>query len=142
MQIPQEQNSKADALVRLATSDPSMTLEPHLPIEHLPKPRINKSFNKIFATEQTTTWMDPILQYKLNGTLPEDKLEARRLKLRSSNYNIQDRKLYKQGFSFPNLKCISRQEGEAVLESIHSGPCDNHSSPRSLAQKALRTGYF
>ena len=139
-QIPREKNSKADELARLATSDPSLLPGTHPAIEHLSKPSISKSFSEVFSTEQATTWMDPILHYKLEGKLPEDKLEARRLTLRSSRYNIQDAKLYKRGLSLPNLRCIPRAEGEVVLQDIHSGACGNHSGARSLAHKALRTG--
>jgi hypothetical protein len=141
-QIPREKNAKADALARLATADPSLLPGNHLAIEHLSKPSISKTFSEVFAVEQTMTWMDPILQYKLEGKLPEEKLEARRLILRSSRYNIQDGKLYKRGLSMPNLRCIPRDEGEAVLQDIHAGACGNHSGARSLAHKALRTGYF
>ena len=118
-QIPREKNSKADALARLATADPSLLPGNHLAIEHLSKPSICKTFSEVFTVEQTTTWMDPILQYKLEGKLSEDKLEARRLILRSSRYKIQDGKLYKRGLSMPNLRCIPRTEGEAVLQDIH-----------------------
>ncbi|KAK9911093.1 hypothetical protein M0R45_035016 [Rubus argutus] len=121
-QIPREKNSKADALARLATADPSLLPGNYPAIEHLSKPSISRTFSEVFAVEQTTTWMDPILQYKLEGKLPGDKLEARRLILRSSRYNIQDGKLYKRGLSMPNLRCIPRAEGEAVLQDIHSGP--------------------
>ena len=85
------------------------------------------------------TWMDPILQYKLEDKLPEDKLEARQLILRSSRYNIQDGKLYKRGLSMPNFQCIPRAEGEAVLQDIDSRACDNHFGACSLARKISQT---
>lgn len=50
--------------------------------------------------------------------------------------------MYERGLSLPNLRCIYRAEGEAVLKDIHSGTCGKHSSACSLANKALRTSCF
>ena len=50
-QIPREKNSKADALPRLATADPSLLPGNHLAIEHLSKPSICKTFSEVFAVE-------------------------------------------------------------------------------------------
>lgn len=112
---PREKNVKADALTRLATADPVILSKTHPAIEHFSKQSISKSFIEVFFIEQVTTWMDPILWYKLEGKLPEDKVRARRLTLRSSRYYIQNGKLYKRGLSLSNLQCISRAEAETVL---------------------------
>lgn len=51
-------------------------------------------------------------------------------------------KLYYKGYSFPNLKCITVEEGEAIVGEIHEEVCGNHSGSRLLAHKALRTRFF
>ncbi|XP_052172158.1 uncharacterized protein LOC127788082 [Diospyros lotus] len=74
--------------------------------------------------------------------LPEDKLEARRLRARVAWYCIYDDRLYKRGFSAPLLRCIDGTDCQTVLKEIHAGHCDNHARALSLAQKALRQGFY
>ena len=50
--------------------------------------------------------------------------------------------LYKRGFTFPLLRCLTSEEGEYVLREIHEGVCENHSGSRNLAAKALRQDYY
>ncbi|XP_024198456.1 uncharacterized protein LOC112201765 [Rosa chinensis] len=78
----------------------------------------------------------------VDGLTPEDKVEARRLQLRSAKYTILNRKLYKRAYCFANLKCVTEKEGHKILKDIHGGVCGNHVGARSLAHKALRAGYF
>ena len=42
----------------------------------------------------------------------------------------------------PYLRCLRPDEAEYVMREIHEGVCDSHSRKRSLAQKALRQGYY
>ena len=42
----------------------------------------------------------------------------------------------------PYLKCVDVDEAKYILEEIHGGICGNHAGPRSLVNKAIRTGYF
>ncbi|XP_074288142.1 uncharacterized protein LOC141613308 [Silene latifolia] len=42
----------------------------------------------------------------------------------------------------PYLRCLDREESQAVLHALHSGECENHTGGRSLSNKALKQGYF
>ncbi|XP_004305380.1 PREDICTED: uncharacterized protein LOC101300172 [Fragaria vesca subsp. vesca] len=86
--------------------------------------------------------MDEILAYKKHDTLLENKLAAQTLIRRVTQYNIMEGKLYRQGLKFPHLKCITTEVGKDVLNMIHGGDGGNHSSHRSLANKAIKYGYF
>ncbi|KAL5577189.1 hypothetical protein UlMin_018888 [Ulmus minor] len=86
--------------------------------------------------------MDPIISFLLDGTLPEDKFEARRLRFRSARYFLDKGKLYKKGFSSPSLLCLDEDRGKFTLEEVHAGVCGNHSSGRTLAHRILRQGYY
>ncbi|CAL2246368.1 unnamed protein product [Prunus armeniaca] len=86
--------------------------------------------------------MDPIIQFLQNQTLPADPAEARRVRYRSTRYLIINVALYKRGFSLPYLQCLTLEKGNYVLREIHEGICGNHSGACSLAQKAIRQGYF
>ena len=71
--------------------------------------------------------MDPIVDYLKNCKEPEDKSQARKLRIKAVRYTHLDKVLYKTSFSRPLLRCITREESEAILKSIHSGVCENHS---------------
>ena len=70
--------------------------------------------------------MDLILNYLRDGSLPSDRKEARSIIYKAANYTIIDGVLYKQGFSFPLLRCLRLEEGLRVLEDLHMGECSNH----------------
>ena len=88
------------------------------------------------------SWMDPIWDYLMDGTLQTDQKEASKIKARSAKFTIHRGTLYKRGFSTPILKCIGREDTNYVLREVHEGICGNHIGARSLATKTLRQGYY
>ena len=88
------------------------------------------------------SWMDPIIDYLKICKESEDKNQARRLRIKAARYTLLDGVLYKKSFLGPLLQCITREESEVILKTIHLGICENHSRGRSLAHKAFMVGYF
>ena len=88
------------------------------------------------------SWMDPIWDYLLNGTLPSDPNKASKLRARSTRFSLLQGTLYKRGFSAPLLKCIGKEDGNYVLREVHEGVCGNHIGAQTLAGKTLRQGYY
>ena len=86
--------------------------------------------------------MAPIISYLKDGTLPERKDEARKLRVRSAKYVLLNDALYKRGFSQPYLRCLSPDEANYVLREVHEEACGNHSGARSLIHKVVRAGYY
>ncbi|KAL8530073.1 hypothetical protein ACS0TY_007242 [Phlomoides rotata] len=82
--------------------------------------------------------MTPIFQYLLNGTLPEDSVQASRLRIRAARYTIIRDQLYKRGFSLQLLKCLKKEQDQLVLQEIHGGVCGNHTRGLSLTLKTIR----
>ncbi|KAL5539832.1 hypothetical protein UlMin_045012 [Ulmus minor] len=74
-QIPRNENTNADALARLATGLEDSLLKT-VPLEILDEPSIDKH-QQVDAISDKPTWMDPIMAYLRDGTLPQDKFEAR-----------------------------------------------------------------
>ncbi|XP_020421250.1 uncharacterized protein LOC109949591 [Prunus persica] len=138
-QVPRSENSHADALARLASAL-EQGMGRHIHIEFLAQPSTQAPL--ICTIDHSPTWIDPILQFLQNQTLPANPAEARRVRHRSARYLIINGSLYKRGFSLPYLRCLTPEEGHYVLREIHEGICGNHSGARSLAHKAIRQGYF
>jgi hypothetical protein len=88
------------------------------------------------------TWMQPYLAYMINKTLPEDVVEARRIARRSKAFVIVQGKLYKKSITGVLQRCVTPQEGQAILKDIHEGVCGNHASSRAIAAKAFRAGFY
>ncbi|XP_052193952.1 uncharacterized protein LOC127802277 [Diospyros lotus] len=140
-QIPRSQNSHADTLAWLATARDTEFLGA-IPVEFLAAPSIEQSAETMVIDTPQGSWMSPILEYLRGEKLLVDKLEARRLQARAVRYCIYDEVLYKRGFIAPLLRCIEGPDCRTVLEEIHAGHCGNHAGALSLAQKALRQGFY
>lgn len=86
--------------------------------------------------------MQPIVEYLTSGTLPQDKNNARKLLYQAPRYIVMDRRLYRQSYSVPLLRCVSTQEANLILREVHEGFCGDHTGQHSLSKKNLRQGYF
>ena len=88
------------------------------------------------------SWMDPIWDYLVNGTLPRNPKEASKLRARSARFTVHRGTLFKRGFSTPILKCVGKEDANYILREVHEGICGNHIGARTLAGKTLRQGYY
>ena len=86
--------------------------------------------------------MTPIISFLLDGHLPQDTDEARKIRKRLARFTVLNDTLYKRGFSMPYLKCVDQDEAKYILEEIHERVCGDHTGPRSLVSKVIWTGYF
>ena len=86
--------------------------------------------------------MDPLLSYLRDGTLPSDPKDASRIRQKAQWFTLYEGILYKKAFAQPLLRCATPDEGRKILEEIHEGECGAHIGGRTLAAKALRTGYY
>ncbi|KAI5350813.1 hypothetical protein L3X38_003704 [Prunus dulcis] len=76
-QIPRSENSHADALARLASAI-NDKVGRKVPVEILAQPSTVAS--ETCTVQYEDTWMSPIYSYLTNGTLPEDKAQAQKLR--------------------------------------------------------------
>ena len=139
--IPRAENSRADALAKLATASQE-DLNKQTLVEHLVEPSIDLYDEEVSLIMSESSWMDPIGDYLIDGWLPDDPKEASKLRTRSAMFTIHKGSLYKQGFFTPILKCIARKDANYVIREVHEGVCRNHIGARTLAGKALRQGYY
>uniref|UniRef100_A0A2N9EFP7 Uncharacterized protein n=1 Tax=Fagus sylvatica TaxID=28930 RepID=A0A2N9EFP7_FAGSY len=136
VQVPREQNTEADALAKLASSDEAT--DQYIEVQHSP----SHLEEEISPINVSNSWMTPIVNYLEDKTLPSDPVEARKLKARSTRFTLIQGVLYKRDFSLPYLRCLDEAEADYVMREVHEGICDNHSGARSLVHKLVRAGYY
>ena len=109
--IPRAENSRVDALEKLATASQE-DLNRLTPVEHLAEPSIDLFDEEVSPVMSEPSWMDPIWDYLIEGLLPNDPKEASKLRTRSSRFTIHWGSLYKRGFFIPILKCIAEKDAD------------------------------
>ena len=139
--IPRAENSRADALAKLATASQE-DISKWTPVEHLVEPSIDLTDAEVSPVTLEPSWMDPIWDYLIGGLLPSDPKEAAKLRMRLARFTVHKGRLYKRGFFAPMLKCIEGRDVDYVLKEVHEGVCGNHIGARALARKVLRQGYY
>ncbi|XP_065009043.1 uncharacterized protein LOC135639177 [Musa acuminata AAA Group] len=135
--VPREENERADALAKLA-SKPTPEAWPE--VEELPARAV-----EVAATAPGSapiTWVQELLHFKRDGTLPHDEVAARHLRRTHAWYTEESGRLYKRSFTYPLLRCLELDEAQTVPAEIHEGVCGEHIGGRTLAHKILRQGYY
>ena len=89
-----------------------------------------------------SNWTIPLVSNLKNGTLPDDKEAARKLKVQAAWFVLIKDILYKRGFSHLYLRCLNPKEADYVMREVHEGICGNHSGSQLLVHKLIRAGYY
>ena len=88
-------------------------------------------------------WRVPFIKYLIDGSGYIDRTENEHLMRCSKQYLLVDGKLWRKNAKEEILmKCITQEDGEHLLDQIHSGSCGNHASSRTLVGKAFRAGFY
>ncbi|XP_075659035.1 uncharacterized protein LOC142628888 [Castanea sativa] len=135
-QIPKEENVEANALAKTASIDEILCDQ--IKVQYIPSidvPEVNQIDGK-------ANWITPIVSYVKYERLPEDKAEARKLRVRVVKFDLMDEVLYKKGFSQPYLRCLTPDESHYILRDVHEGAYGNYLGARSLVHKIVRAGYY
>ena len=96
----------------------------------------------MFPVRPVPGWAQPIMAYILEGTLPENEVEARQIVRRSKAYTVINQELYKRSVTEVLQRCVEPAEGQEMLLEIHQGECGHHASSRALVAKVFRHGFY
>ncbi|XP_077242600.1 uncharacterized protein LOC143883127 [Tasmannia lanceolata] len=140
VKVPRTENAKADTLSRLASSGYTNLGAVH--IEVLKKASVDAKEETVLHINQEPSWIDDIVEYLRNGTLPEDKKESRKIIQRSARFTLHRGELYKRSYSWPYLKCLGPIDATRSVREVHEGICGEHLGGKALAHKILRKGYY
>ncbi|KAF7151789.1 hypothetical protein RHSIM_Rhsim02G0177900 [Rhododendron simsii] len=125
VRIPKEENNEADYLAKLATAKED-AIPRNTPVRYLESPSIFSLDIQVQAINYSDPWTGPMVDYITNGTLPEDKVKARQLKIRAAKYLMMGDVLYRRSFSLPYLRCLTTTESMQAMEEVHQGICGDH----------------
>ncbi|XP_074356004.1 uncharacterized protein LOC141695674 [Apium graveolens] len=125
--IPRMQNEGVDELAKLG-SRREATLLGVVPLDIQRQPSVPEHEVGSLSDDLGPMCMTHILAYIQEGSLLDEKNEARRIKYKASRYVIYDGVLYRRGFSVPLLKYIDGDECNNILREVHEGICGNHSA--------------
>jgi len=91
-------------------------------------------------------WRTPFIgfikEFKLPSGIDPKGTKAARIVRHCKGYVIIGDNLYKRSASRILMKCVSTEDGRAILQEIHDGSCGNHAASRTLVGKAYRSGFF
>ena len=86
--------------------------------------------------------MDSIVLFLKEDILPEEKLEADKVRRKAPRFWLfEDQKLHKLSFFGPYLLCVYPETLELLLEELQKRICGSHTGGRSLSHRSLTQGY-
>jgi len=97
---------------------------------------------RVCTVYQPDTWITPYQRYIVDGLLPVDPTEARKIKKSSSKFTLIDGELYRFGFTHPLLVCVHGEKCVRIMTELHEGICGSHIGGRALATRTVRAGYY
>ena len=102
--IKRELNARADQLAKgAAYGEYDKKSKLTTANDHLPDVNMVEAMEDLKSDLIEESWMDPIIDYLKNGKEPEDKNQARKLRIKTTRYTILEEGLYKKSFSGPLL---------------------------------------
>jgi transcription antitermination factor NusG len=96
----------------------------------------------VFTVREVPSWARPIMDFLVDGQVPTDETEARRIMRRSKGYTIINKEIYKRSATGVLQRCVESAEGREMLREIHQGECGHHSSSRALVSKVFQHGFY
>jgi hypothetical protein len=84
----------------------------------------------------------PILEWLVEGKLPPDQMETRRIARRAKAFILIDNELYKCRAADILMRCILGDQGHELLQVIYAGTCGHHAGLKKLVGKAFRQGFY
>ncbi|XP_050233228.1 uncharacterized protein LOC126681721 [Mercurialis annua] len=102
-QIPREENKEADILAKAGAAKETI---PGMPssvqnFSSIQNPEVTLLINPLHQ------WMEHIITYIENGSLPVDKSKSRKVKRRAPHFSYRDEIIYRKSFSHPWSRCLT-----------------------------------
>ncbi|GKE11108.1 reverse transcriptase domain-containing protein, partial [Tanacetum coccineum] len=102
-QVTRSQNKKVDALSKIASTR-FVHLSKQVLVEILKEKSIQEKEVTTVVEEDGPTWMTPIIEYLKERTLPDNRKEASKLRIKARQYELLEGVLYWRSFLKPWLR--------------------------------------
>lgn len=79
-------------------------------------------------------WMSPIWAYLITDALPQEPVEARKVRCQASHYAIINNEMFKQAVLRPLLKYIRKDNTMYIMHEVHRGICGMHTRGWSMVK--------
>ena len=92
---------------------------------------------RVHSVEVRPSWMDHLVSFLKDGSLPEDKGEVEKIHWKTPHYWLsEEQNLYKRSHSGLYLLCMHPEAVKPLLEELYEGICGSHTKGRSLSHRA------
>nr|GEU40701.1 hypothetical protein [Tanacetum cinerariifolium] len=123
-QVPQRKNKKAYALSKIASTS-FAHLSKQVLVEILKEKSIQEKKVTTVVEEDGPTWMTPIIEYLKEGTHPNDRKEARKLRIKARHMHTGPQsvvaKAIRLGYYWPTMHRDARDMIQAKAVAIITG---------------------
>ncbi|GKD33438.1 reverse transcriptase domain-containing protein, partial [Tanacetum coccineum] len=92
--------------------------------------------------EEEDNWMTPIIKCLEEGVWPTEENEARTLRMKISQYVMEEGVLFKKSYLAPMLRCVRQLQANYIIREVHKGAYGMHARSRSVVAKIMRQGYY
>jgi ribonuclease HI len=140
--IPRGENEHADLLAKSAAQGLPLPSEVFFETTKAPSVELMERVVLAISPIHTEDWSTEIISFLQGNCLSDDEVYNKRMEARTRPYVIIEGELYKHGVCSPLLKCLSRTEGQELMEEIHAGLCGSHIGSRPLLGKVFRQGFY
>ena len=106
-------------------------------VELLNRPSIEHRQIVALNSVPDLSWMDPVISFLTDGSLPTKVEEAKKVQTTSSQFWLsKDKKLYQRSFGGPYLLCLHPNVVANLFTKLHERVCGSHSRGRLLSHQA------
>ncbi|KAG9450353.1 hypothetical protein H6P81_010318 [Aristolochia fimbriata] len=148
--VPRASNTQADALAGIAASLAQFDARPErIPIcERWVVPTLEKFSEKeqinlvsVYAIEEKD-WRQQFLDYLEHKKLPEEPKARAYVRRVAPKFCLFNNILYRRSYDGILLRCVSKEEGQALLSEAHGGICGAHQAGPKLHLQVKQLGYY
>ena len=126
-------------MAKLATASQE-DLGSSTPVEYMAEPSIDPYSMMVAPVESAPSWMDPIWNYIIDGSLPDDPKEAAKIRARSARFTNHKGSLYKRGFFTPFQKMHLGRGHQVCAERGTRGRMQESYRNSGIIRKSLQAG--
>ncbi|XP_019238314.1 PREDICTED: uncharacterized protein LOC109218401 [Nicotiana attenuata] len=108
--------AEADGLAKLAAATRNINKENVVTLLHSSIDQV-----EVHSIYLSWEWRNRIVTYLQEGTLPQDKKEAKKLRIQAARYSLVNHDLYKRTFGGPLAKCLRPNQNAAGIRRSTRG---------------------